>query len=118
LIRTGHANLGVCRFHSRLSRAVENATEVEKASSSVLEIKDKGGVIKNEFRETIADLTGVCGVPAKSSFQIFKKCVSSAGMEVNGSWDRQTVPQVMHEVTHSAEVLAVEQFLGSIGLLH
>ena len=88
---------------------------MEKASSNVLEIKNKGGVIKNEFREAIAELTGVCNVPAKSSFQVFEKCVTSAGMEVRGSWDRRTVPRVMHEISQSAEVLVVEQLLGSIG---
>ena len=53
-----HANPGVCRFDSRVSYAIGNAVEAEKASSNVLEIKDKGGVIKNEFREAIAELRG------------------------------------------------------------
>ena len=111
----GRANLDVCRFDSRLSCAIDNAAVAKKVSSNVLEIKDDCGVIKNEFWETIAELTGVCNVPAKSLFQVFKKCVASAGMKVRGSWDRQTVP-VMHETAQSAEVLVVEQFLGSIGL--
>ena len=84
-------------------------------SSNILEIKDDRGVIKNEFQETIAKLTGVCSVPAKSSFQVFKKCITSAGLKVRGSWDRRTVLRVMHETAQSAEVLVVEQFLGSIG---
>jgi hypothetical protein len=112
---TRRTNFGVCRFDGRLSRAVENATEAEKVSSNVLEIKDEHGVIEDRFREAIADLTGVCGVSAKSSFDVFKKCATWAGKEVKGSWDRRTVPRVMHEVAQAAEVLVTERFLESIG---
>ena len=113
----GCANLGVCRFEGRVSRAVGKAVEAEKASANVLEIKDERGVIKGWVRETMADLTGVEDVSAKSSFRIFKKCATQAGMEVRGSWDRRSVPRIMHEVTQAAEVLIVERFLESMGLL-
>lgn len=110
-------NFSVHRFDGRLYRAVEKAVEAEKVPSNVLEVKDKHGVIQDWARETIADLTGVNDVPAKSSFQIFKKCVNRAGLEVKGSWSRRSVPRVMHEVVQAAEVLIVERFLDSIGLL-
>lgn len=117
-LRTGRANFHIYRFDGRLSRAVGKAVEAasEEASSDVLEIKDECGVIKDRFREAIADLTGVCNVPAKISFQVFEKCAHWVGKEVKGSWDRRTVPRVMHEVTQAAEIMIVEKFLDSIGL--
>ena len=113
------ANFCTSRFDGRLSRAVGEAAEAagEEMVSGVLIIKDEHGVIKDKYREAIADLTGVCNVLAKSSFQVFKKCAHWAGMEVKGSWDWRTVPWVMHEVTQAAEIMIVEHFLGSIGLL-
>lgn len=65
------------RFDGRMSRAVETATETGKASSKVL--------------------VGIEGVPANKSFQVFKKCATLAGVEVVGSWDRRSVPRIMHE---------------------
>ena len=110
-------NRGVRRFDGRVSRAVGKAVEAEKVSANILEIKDEHGVIKDWAREAMADLTGIEDVPANSSFRIFKKCATQAGMEVRGSWDRRSVPRVMHEVTQAAEVLIVERFLESMGLL-
>jgi len=115
MLCAGCTNFGICRFDGRLSRAVENAVETEKATSNVLEIKDEHGVIQDRFREAIADLTGVCNIPAKSSFQVFKKCATWAGKEVQGSWDRRTVLRVMHKVSQAAEILIVECFLESTG---
>jgi len=60
-------------------------------------------------------MTGVEGIPASSSFRVFKACATRAGKEVKGSWDRRTVPRVMHEVTQAVELLIVEHFLGCIG---
>ena len=117
MLCAGCTNFGIRRFDGRLSRAVDNAVETEKATSNVLEIKDEHGVIQDKFREAIADLTGVCNVPAKSSFQVFKKCATWVGKDVQGSWDRRTVPRVMHEVSQAAEILIVERFLESTGLL-
>jgi len=112
-----YTNFCICRFDGRLSRAAGKAAEAEKASSNVLEIKDEHGVIEDWAREAMADLTGVKNVPANSSFQIFKKCATWVGKEVKGSWDRRSVARVMHEVTQAAEMLIVERFLESIGLL-
>jgi len=100
-----------------MSRAVEKAVKAVEVSSNVLEIKDSHGVINDWARETIAELTGVDDIPANSSFRVFERCATKAGMEVRGSWDRRTVPRVMHEVAQAAEMLIVERFLGSIGSL-
>ena len=117
--RTGCTDFHIYRFDGCLSHAVGKAAEAasEEASSNVLEIKDEHGVIKDTFREAIADLTGVCNVPVKTSFRVFEKCAHWAGKEVKGSWDRRTVPRVMHEVTQAAEIMIVEHFLDSIGSL-
>lgn len=82
---------------------------------NILEVKDKHGVIKDSVRETIADLVGIENVPAKSSFRIFKKCATLAGKEVVGSWDRRSVPRIMHEAAQATEILIVERILESIG---
>jgi len=107
------------RFDGRLSRAVGKAVgkAVETTSSNVVEIKDKHGVIKDNFREAMADLTGVHDIPANSSFKIFKQCAAWVGKDIKGSWDRRSVPRVMHEVSQAAEILIVERFLESVGLL-
>ena len=116
-LREWNANSPVCRFDGRLSRAVENAVEATEVSSNVLEVKDGHGVINDWARETIAELTAIDDIPANSSFRVFETCVTKAGKEVRGSWDRRTVPRVMHEVTLAAEMLIVERFLESIGSL-
>jgi len=105
-----------CRFGGRISRVAEKAVEAEKASSNVLEIKDKRGVIKDWARETMAELTGVENIPASSSFRVFKKCATMTGKEVKGSWTRRSVSRVMREVEQAAELLVVERFLECTGL--
>ena len=65
----------------------------------------------------MAELTAVEDVPANSLFRVFKTCVTQAGMKVEGSWDRRSVPRVMLEVTQAAEILIVERFLECIGSL-
>ena len=107
----GYINLCGHRFDGRLSRAVGKAVGkvVEKTSSNIVEIKDN-------FWEAMADLTGVYDVPANSSFKIFKQCAAWVGKDIKGSWDRRSVPRVMHEVSQAAEILIVERFLESIGL--
>ena len=114
----GYTNLCGHRFDGRLSRTVGKAVGkvVEKTSSNIVEIKDKHGVIKDNFREAMADLTGVYDVPANSSFKIFKQCAAWVGKDIKGSWDWRSVPRVMHEVSQAAEILIVERFLESIGL--
>lgn len=86
-------------------------------SSDILEIKDECGVIKDSVREAIADLVGVENISAKSSFPVFKKCATLAGKVVIGSWDRRSVPRIMHEVTQAAEMMIVERVLDSAGSL-
>jgi len=113
----GYANLFGHRFNSRLSRAVSKAVEAKNNSSNILKIKDERGVIKDKFREAMADLTSIYDVPANSSFKIFKQCAAWVGKDVKGSWDRRSVPRVMYEVSQAAEILIVKRFLESIGLL-
>jgi len=104
-----------CRFDGRLSRAADKAVEAEKRSSNILEVKDEHGIIKDWAWEGVAQLVAVDDVPASRSFQVFKTCATMAGKEVVGSWDRRSVPRIMHEVSQAAEVLIVERFLGCIG---
>lgn len=106
----------VFRFDGRLSHAVEKAVKTEDASSNVLEVKNKHGVINDWARETMVQLTGVENIPANSSFRIFETCATRAGKEVRGSWDRRSVPRVMLEVMEAAEMSIVERFLECIGL--
>ena len=103
------------RVKGRISCAVGKAIEAKKTASDILEIKDERGVIRDSVRETIADLIGVEDVPAKSSFRVFEKCATLAGKHVVGSWDRRTVPRIMHETEKAAETLIVEQLSDSIG---
>jgi hypothetical protein len=105
------------RFDGRLCRAKAKATGAAKVSSDILEIKDEHGVIKDPVREAIADLVGVENISTKSSFPVFKKCATLAGKVVIGSWDRRSVPRIMHEVTQAAEMMIVERILDSVGSL-
>ena len=82
----------------------------------VLRVKDEHRVIKDSVRETIADLVGVEGVSANSSFRVFKKCATLAGMEVVGSWHRCSIPRIMLETTEAVEIMIVKRILESIGL--